>query len=291
MACPLIDAFKDVRPWVSQDLEKLRVKMEPVFFFVPLDLKEGPWSLSCIMFLVIVGGLVLATAPYAALKISALPEARSGMVSDIATARFASGILGLSLLGWMWKKYGWWPALTWTMLGWEIATLRYLSGALGLRALQRVLTFPSLLVNTITVVVWHAAMVPAMVYLLTKSTGKQASFLPLVCSPLLLTVHVFNMPWAYIDWYIQPVKITFFDLWVGMVLALSYLGFYLAVLENLGVHFYVILSPRKWWGSIVYSVILLVVFQIWKLFSYLGPDDGSATLGFNSTGSIQISYM
>lgn len=271
MPCPLINAFRDVRPWISEDVEKLRIQLDPVFFFVPRDVREGPWAISSIVFVVGAGGLVLASAPYAATKISPLPEPRSDVIGDVVMARFASGIFGLGVLWHMWRRLGWWPVMSWTMLGWEVANLRYLCGAFGFQTLQRVLTFPSLLVNIITVVVWHVAMVPAMAFLLTQSTGQRTKILPFICSPLLLTVHVFNMPWAYIDWYVQPVKLTFFDLWLGIAFSLSYLAFYLLVLENIGCHWYFILSPRKWWGSTVYSTILLLVFGIWSLCCHLGP--------------------
>lgn len=80
----------------------------------------------------------------------------------------------------------------------------------------------------------------------------------------MITVHGVNLPFSLADFAWQPVSLDEFDLWSGLVYGLLYLSFYLLILDPIGAHLYFILSPRKWWGAIVYLGIALIGFGISK---------------------------
>ena len=84
--------------------------------------------------------------------------------------------------------------------------------------------------------------------------------------PILLTLHAFNWPWTLLDWYAQPLLIDLFDLWCGVASAVTYVCFYMFVLDSADLHFYPIIVARRWWGGFVLLFLLCICVGIWKVF-------------------------
>jgi len=170
---------------------------------------------------------------------------------------------GVSVLGYMFKKHGPWPLATWTMLGWTVATVRHLAGALGFGYIQRILTFPSLLANSVTFILWYTLILPG-VLVMTPKHNRSRVMNRMVYSLFMFTVHGINLPFSAVDFAWQPTALNDFDLWAGLVYGLLYIFFYLAILDPLGAHLYFILSPRKWWGAGTYLGILALGIGVFK---------------------------
>lgn len=232
------------------------------FGWIPADLRTGPWALPPLLVFACSWVMVTLAFPRAWKSFEPVPEA-----TELRQLRFAFFAYGTLVLAWMFKRVGWWPMISWTMAGWNLAVLRFLLGALELRGLQRLCTFPALLANTVTVTLWYCAIVPGLACMRPKGQRLEAAK-GWVLDPLLFTVHGLNLPYAILDWYWQPVRLTFFDLWAGTVYGLLYLSWYLFVLDPVGLHLYFILSPRKWWGAAVYLSIIGFAVVLWMIFNW-----------------------
>ena len=205
--------FQAAREKLRQDLEP---KLAPFFDWMHSDLKKGPLSMVPIAFLGAIIVAVVTTAGAAVASYEDMPNMPEGFWW-LQPARAASFLFGAAVSGCTIRAMGVWPMLSWTLSGWNVCTLRYLMGALNFQTAQRVLTFPSMMANTVTVLVWYSAVVPGVLILAARgSKEKRAELLnQLVWSPYFFLVHGFNLPWALGDWYVQPVRLSGFDLWVG----------------------------------------------------------------------------
>lgn len=232
-------------------------RLDSTFKFLPQEFRVGPWSSATSFVLASLSGLTAAAGPQALRSFEPLAE-----TEELQARRWLGFLFGVSVLGCLVKRNGVWPLATWTMLGWTTATLRYLAGALGLGGVQRVLTFPSICANCLTFLLWYFVMLPGI--LILAPTGQtQHYFKTMVMSLLMFTVHGINLPFSLADWYMQPMRLTFFDLWAGIVYTLAYGVWYLFILDPLGAHLYFIFTPRRWWSTVVYVGILLLTYFIW----------------------------
>jgi len=237
--------------------------LEGVFGHIPLELRRGPWAWSPILALIGLAATAVSAARMAAESFEPMPAAEA-----LRSVRLAGFLFGSLVLVYMFGRIGSWPMVSWTMLGWSVTTLRCLAGGLGFWTLQRILTFPSLLANTVTVVVWYLVIVPGILAM-TPTPKRWAALKRMVFTLFLIIVHGINWVFCFVDWYVQPVRLDLFDLWAGLVYGLLYIAFYLLVLDPLGIHLYFILSPRKWWGGATYVGIMLLKFAIWWTFNSL----------------------
>jgi hypothetical protein len=67
-----------------------------------------------------------------------------------------------------------------------------------------------------------------------------------------------------LDHLLSPRRLTHNDLWKALVIAVTYMTFYLSVLDKNGFHLYIILSPRH-----RYFFFLLSVYYTCICFAYL----------------------
>ncbi|CAK0883194.1 unnamed protein product, partial [Prorocentrum cordatum] len=175
--------------------------------------------------------------------------------------RLAGAAWGLAVLAWTYRSQGGaWPLDHRTMQSWTLMTFRYVAGLLAeppidapsagplRRALlwaYEALRFPALAQNSVTVAVWWTVMVPVCtVALRRQGKGSLASFWRFNASPLLINVHLLNLPLAAAEHLAHPRRLSFRDLWMGMAAAGLYLSFYLRLLDARGLHLYIFLSPR-----------------------------------------------
>lgn len=249
--------------------EKLRKDFEPklqtTFAWLHPDFKHGPWVWPPVVFVVVMALAIFAATPAALSAYMPMPagDARWWLPG----LRFSLFVVGTAVSSIMVRYMGVWPMCSWTMCGWNLCTLRYLFGALGWATAQRVLTFPSILTNVVTVLVWYVAILPGILTMTPKGEKRKWVLQHLVFSPMLLVVHGFNLPFALGDYFADKVKLTSFDLWVGLMYSMLYLCFYLFVLDYVGAHFYFILSPRKKWAACSYALLLGLITWTWY---YLG---------------------
>ena len=73
----------------------------------------------------------------------------------------------------------------------------------------------------------------------------------------LLNLHLFNLPLCAIEFMACGRCLTFFDLWIGFAVAFVYIMFYLNVLDQMGLHFYIVFTPRTVFCVFPYMMILL----------------------------------
>jgi hypothetical protein len=230
---------------------------------VPEHLKVGPWSsathlviLSYLCFLLLT--LSLAIRSYTSHDYSDHPN------EWIQTYRLLVGVWGLASIYIVYLTSGIWPLGSYTLTSWNLMTLRmitsYLSGLNipGMSWVADLLRYPALIGCTITVSIWWLVLVPLIDLLLQydKKRDSRAFFWKFNLSPMLLNVHLLNLPLVAIEFLHARKSLNFFDLWVGLAVALLYCIFYLNVMDPLGLHFYIIFSPRTVYC--VFSYILII---------------------------------
>mmetsp|Transcript_32440 Transcript_32440/g.51990 ORF Transcript_32440/g.51990 Transcript_32440/m.51990 type:complete len:276 (-) Transcript_32440:18-845(-) len=249
---------------------------------LPAFLRYGPWSPVAYLFLISAIALILYKANDA---LSNIPSFNATPANDEGDGwwRFGIFLYGIAIIYYIIKSVGMWPLYSFTMMSWTLFTLRYLFSSLhhsdfGISyfyLLSEALRFPALVCNSITITVWWIVLVPA-IYLFIRCKGKDKTlarsnsrqFLKWNFSPMLLNIHLLNLPLSAMDHMLYPRMLTSFDLWMGLIVAISYVLFYLFYLDPLGLHFYhVILSPRPHWCFLPYALTLslLPFFQwIWN---------------------------
>ena len=175
-----------------------------------------------------------------------------------------------------------WPLVSYTVSSWNVLTIRLLS--LGLRdwhpafaSLARILKFPALLMNTVTVTIWWMVLVPVISYLLPGEKAKN-NFKKFNLSPFLLHIHGINLPVAIFEFLGTGTRLTFFDLWAGVVGSFLYMLFYLNVLDPAGIQIYIPFTPRTRWSILLYLSIFSMHYMLWA--------GGNATLSWLSEGRV-----
>jgi len=188
---------------------------------------------------------------------------------------------GFAVLYYMKKSVGLEPLVSYTMQSWLWTTLRFTFGALSgdrSTALQQVfhdieefLRFPSLAQNTVTFVIWWAVLTPIISVALSKKRSSLKAFWEWNTSPFLLTVHGINLPFALAGHLLTPRHLVLQDLWNGSTVAISYLWFYLTVLDANKIPLYIILSPRSRAAPFVYLSILALYHKLYSGFNHITP--------------------
>ena len=205
-------------------------------------------------------GFVLITAQIAYVSLSYSSPVQSQNELQLYRLLFGIYALGFSIITFL--KIGIWPFVTYTVTSWNLMAFRlifaYLSDA-GLHSLRPVasfLKFPALVGCTITVFIWWSALVPLIAYLLRHNEKDQSIFLRFNLSFGLINLHLFNLPITAVEFLWTSTPLTFFDLWCGYFVALLYCLFYLNVLDPLGLHFYIIFSPRTAFCALSFGLVI-----------------------------------
>jgi hypothetical protein len=168
--------------------------------------------------------------------------------------RVVGAIWGVGILVYMVVAIGPWPICSYTMVSWTLVTLRYITRLCGWRAASSALRFPSLVGNTITIIVWWLVLVPILLSALPPN--QRRGFAKFNRSFFLVNVHLLNGVLATVDVLLAPRLLVKADLWIGICCGSVYLLFYLLVLDPRGYHFYIILSPRSRFSAVVYVALL-----------------------------------
>jgi hypothetical protein len=228
----------------------------PDFDIYPESLLVGPWSpvayvyLGCI-FAWLLWSSTEAVGEYSAIslpEISFKTRALSGALGCYTVYVHQTAV----------KAVGWWPYVSYTMCSYSLLSVRFMLVALGGGALAEFIRFPTLAMSSTTTVVWWALIAPAMMLCMPEGKARR-KFMEWNFSFFLVNVHLLNFPLALMDYHLTWRPLCLWDIWAGIVTAMIYLIFYLNVLDRRGMHFYIILSPRRAWCCVPgYTSVLLV---------------------------------
>eukprot|EP01083_Nonionella_stella_P308792 1091063_1 len=233
---------------------------------LPKYLRYGPWSPSAYIFLLCFLVAMVHQSPYA---YNMFPEHNTTNPSHNSIQggiwRLLIAIYGIALVSVMCHAFAYWPLASFTIMSWNLFTIRYIFTALisfgfvdwyPLHAMSEILRFPALVCNSITVSVWWIILVPSILCFI-QSKSAQKAFIKFNTKPFLLNVHLLNIVLAGLDHLSSPRILNYFDLYIGVFVGMAYVLVYLFVLDPRGFHFYhIILSPRPHWCTIPYLVLL-----------------------------------
>ena len=238
---------------------------------IPKELKEGPWSIVAHLVVFTYIGFVAITAQSA---FASLDYAAPSEISDhlqMYRLFFALYGLGFSFVTlWM---VGLWPFLSYTVISWNLMAFRlffaYLTdaGLIWFRPVAIFLKFPALVGCSITVLVWWLILVPLLAFLLRKNEKDFKGFLHFNLSPGLINLHLLNLPISAVEFIWTATSLTFFDLWCGYLVALFYCLFYLNFLDPLGLHFYIIFSPRTYLCAFSFGLIIFTYYLLYNFWN------------------------
>ena len=168
---------------------------------------------------------------------------------------------GLFVLYSILSKIGAGVMCSYTMVSWSILTFHTGSSALcsffpelveSNAAFQMLATsseffrFPALVAATVTFTLWNFLLAP-VIYYLVKTKSRRSGFLKFNLHWHMTEIHVLNYPIAVASTILSSSARAFTasDLWAALALAIGYAIFYVGVLDRLGVHLYVVFSPRS----------------------------------------------
>lgn len=135
---------------------------------------------------------------------------------------------------------------------------------------------PALIGCSVTVIVWWIVLVPVISAYMPDDEARK-KFAAFNTTFPLLNLHLFNLPLCAIEFLACGKCLSFFDLWASLAVAFLYMMFYLNVLDPLGLHFYIVFTPRTHWCFIPYSMILFAYYGLYHSWSYALQTVGGLT--------------
>lgn len=254
---------------------------------IPRRLRVGAWSPVAHLVLISILGYIILTYEHAATSYVKLLLSTNTTVAIpwwIQYYRLTAGLYGIGMTVTVLLTIGAWPLVSYTLISWNLATLRNVFafvGGLGIDSVSPhfqlvadVIRFPALVGCSITVFVWWFVLVP-IAHIFSGTAVNRKRFWDFNLSFPLLNLHLLNLPLCAVEFLASSRCLAFFDLWTALLVAFVYVMFYLNVLDAMGVHLYICFTPRTAWCWIPYTIIL---------FSYMGLFQGwnhilSGTIG------------
>ncbi len=242
---------------------------------VPEKYRSGPWSPVTHLVVLAYAAFLMLTLhiAFADVERSSVESQHSNYWAQIF--RLFGSLYGFTVIALTFGQLGLWPFFSYTFTSWNLMTLRLacaFMGGFGFHSFQiigDVLRFPALVGCTVTVTVWWSILVPIIDSFLSKNKQQRKSFWAFNKSFLLVSVHLLNLVLAGAEFLLTGRALTWFDLWVGLFVALMYCLFYLNVLVPNDVHFYIIFSPQTGLCALSYAVILFTYNQAFHGWNYL----------------------
>lgn len=243
---------------------------------VPHHYKVGPWS--PVAHLVILAYCCFLLLTMVSATESHSPQDYSTPPNDwIQVYRAFFSIYGLAVSALIMYHSGIWPMFSYTLTSWNLMTVRmfasYLAGAgwSGAALVADTVRFPAMVGCSITVTIWWIVLVPLIDHLLSKDkepSGREF-FWKWNMSPMLINVHLLNLPIAGVEFLVSGNFLTFYDLWTALAVAFAYCLFYLNVLDPRGLHFYIIFTPRTAWCFLSYVLVLSSYYGFYLAWNHL----------------------
>ena len=243
----LRDFFDPRQPWVLVPNGSFMGN----FDWVPLKFRQGPWHPACIAYL---GVLTLWISREIATGFAQEP------FPDFAPVPAYTWSWYYNVAAFAWTSYqvykifqsgmGWTSWGMYTIWSWTFTTLRYgLCAAAPFKpqwnALNEYIRFPMLVQATLTFGVWNAVIGPS-IYAQMKTPAMKKSFCRFFGNALWRQMHVYNIVWAAVNgiWGSPGRSLTRSDFSVALAICLVYAYFYVLCLDRVGVHYYLVFSPR-----------------------------------------------
>jgi hypothetical protein len=121
-----------------------------------------------------------------------------------------------------------------------------------------------LIMNFVTWLVWWFVLFPGALAVFPPKAKRW--FIEFNKTFGLVNIHLLNLPIAIgaASLVHKAHVFSHADLWLGLLIGVLYLAFYLAFLERKGVHLYIVLTPRSWLGLASYALIFGLYFGGWS---------------------------
>lgn len=289
LSLSLFDFIDPSKPWILVE----NGNFMGFFEFVPPVFREGPWAVYPMTFIAgaIYYVLMSGVYHYSTQGIQDLPRDYYGAF----TAPWY-----LNLAGLLWTLYvfrdlfvsgpGAGSVATFTVQSYSLILLRFFLSAIapfipGVAVLNELLRYPTLSQATITFVVWNMILAPT-VCLCIKNQQQRKSFFKYITSFRLMQLHFFNIFLAIFSgvWGTPGRPFLWTDKHMAMALGLQYCLFYVMILDRLGIHLYLIFSPRTNICIVALSLVIastLGLFPLWDrlIATYGGQWDLSISKG------------
>jgi hypothetical protein len=255
------DASKGMLLPALRDKLSSAKKMLKFLDYVPDQYKSGPWSPIAHLTIFGLASFLLLTLPNALDTHTTHDYFQAQSTPWLQTFRLIIGLYGIGHIIFTFYQLGLWPFTSYTLTSWNLLTVRMLSAYLAssgfsTQFIADATRFPALVMCTLTVFIWWGILVPLIHHLLRSNIRELKSFWEFNCSLPLINVHLLNLPLIAIEFLSSKQALTFFDLYSALFIALVYVLFYLNVLDPLGLHFYIILTPRSKFCMLAYGVVL-----------------------------------
>ncbi|CAB9526888.1 expressed unknown protein [Seminavis robusta] len=266
----LSDFFNWRKPWVLVP----QGSFMGYFDWVPLRFRYGPWHPACMAYLGVLTAWVyneytkgMAQEPFPNFQpMEAYTPSWYYNVAGFAWTSFIIYRIFCSGMGWTsWGMY--------TVWSWTFTALRHgLCAAVPFKPewtnLSEQLRFPTLVQATLTFAVWNAAIGPS-IYAQMKTPSQQASFCRFFGNSLWRQLHVYNILYAAINgiWGSPARALTKADFSVALAICLFYSYFYLVALDRMGVHYYLVFSPRTPFALVSWTILFAchyACFALWN---------------------------
>jgi hypothetical protein len=254
------------------------------FDWVPPVFREGPWAILPTIYITAAICMVLFSTVHHCAKygVDNLPSS----YYDAFTAPWY-----LNLAGFAWTSYvfrdifvsglGIAAMTTFTVQSYSLIFLRFGLSTLvpffpkQLAAINELLRYPALSQATITFVVWNAILAP-VIFACIKDNERRKGFIKYFTSFRLTQLHVFNMCLAVITGlYGTPQRaLQWTDLHAAILSGLQYSLFYIFILDRLGIHFYLIFSPRTNIALVSWSLVIATTLGLHSFWSRMIESHG-----------------
>lgn len=244
------------------------------FDWVPERFRMGPWHPACAAYL----GILTCWVWYECVRGFEQDPFPDFEPVQAWTLSWYYNVAGFAWTSWIVYKifcsgFGWTSWGMYTVWSWTFTFLRHgLCAAAPFKPewneMSEQIRFPMLVQASVTFGVWNAAIGPSIYAQMTTPEAKK-SYVDFFHSPLWNQLHVYNIVYAVINgvWGSPGRSLTKADFCLALALYIFYAYFYLVVLDRLGVHYYLVFSPRTPFALISWSILLAcyyAAFPMWN---------------------------
>jgi hypothetical protein len=266
------DFFDTSKPWVLVPNGSFMGN----FGWVPARFRIGPWHSACSAYLVALTILVayecytgFTAEEYATQTFQSFPAWTLSWYYNVVGFAWTSFIVyKIFCSGMGWTSWGMYTVWSWTLI-----MIRHgLCAAVPFKpewlSLNEWMRFPTLVMATLTFGVWNAVIGPS-IYAQMKTPAMKESFCRFFGNSLWRQLHVYNIIYASINgiWGSPARSLIKADFSIGLGICLLYAFFYLFFLDRLGVHYYLVFSPRTTFALISWTVVFGLYYACFPLWN------------------------
>ena len=250
------------------------------FDWVPAKLRTGPWHIASCLYLAFLCYWIYLNCLDAFVTRPPAPQA-----FEIHATNTWQHWYNVAAFGWTFyiayrvatSEFGWGAFTSYTLQSWCLIIARHGLAALApyyapATTLCEYLRFPMLLQASITFIIWNFVLFP--VVLAACRTPKARKGFVRFCFGFLMTnLHILNLVFAAVGgiWGTPARALTKVDFAVGLLFTLQYILFYLFILDRLGLHYYMVFSPRSSLTLVTWTLLLGCLYGGYSLWSNILP--------------------